>query len=123
MGRYYTGDIEGKFWFGLQSSAAADRFGVEGTPPNYLEYYFDENDLENVDEEIALITETIGEDNLAKLEEFFHTHHGYNAEMLKEHNLEDIWHTHAEDYADIVLGIKIRDCIVETGSCSFEAEL
>ena len=30
MGRYYTGDIEGKFWFGIQSSNSADRFGVIG---------------------------------------------------------------------------------------------
>ncbi len=28
MGRYYSGDIEGKFWFAVQSSYAADRFGV-----------------------------------------------------------------------------------------------
>lgn len=28
MGRYYNGDIEGKFWFGVQSSTDADFFGV-----------------------------------------------------------------------------------------------
>ena len=27
------------------------------------------------------------------------------------------------DYADLDLGKQIRDCIVKTGSCSFEAEL
>ena len=52
MGRYYSGDIDGKFWFALQSSDAADRFGVTGTQPNYLYYYFDESDLEAVEEEI-----------------------------------------------------------------------
>jgi hypothetical protein len=26
------------------------------------------------------------------------------------------------EYADLCLGIKIRDCIKENGSCSFEAE-
>ena len=30
MGRYYNGDIEGKFWFGVQSSDDADFFGVDG---------------------------------------------------------------------------------------------
>ena len=40
MGRYYTGDIEGKFAFGVQASDAADQFGVEGQTPEYLEYYF-----------------------------------------------------------------------------------
>ena len=38
MGRYYEGDIEGKFVFGAQSSTAADRFGVEGTTPGYVDY-------------------------------------------------------------------------------------
>ena len=40
MGRYYSGDIEGKFWFAIQSSDDADYFGVEGVS-NYLGYYFD----------------------------------------------------------------------------------
>ena len=29
MGRYYEGDIDGKFWFGVQSSSDADYFGVD----------------------------------------------------------------------------------------------
>ena len=29
MGRYYNGDIEGKFWVAVQPSNAADQFGVE----------------------------------------------------------------------------------------------
>ena len=43
MGRYYTGDIEGKFWFGVQDSTDADYFGVQGEPRFYL-YYFSEDD-------------------------------------------------------------------------------
>ena len=43
MGRYYTGDIEGKFCFAVQSSYAADRFGFEGTP-SYINYHFNESD-------------------------------------------------------------------------------
>ena len=30
MGRYYSGDIEGKMWFAVQSSNDWDFFGVEG---------------------------------------------------------------------------------------------
>ena len=40
MGRYYSGDIEGKFWFAVQSSDDADNFGVEGDSA-FLNYYFD----------------------------------------------------------------------------------
>ena len=32
MGRYYHGDIEGKFWFGVQDSRDAEHFGGEETP-------------------------------------------------------------------------------------------
>ena len=45
MGRYYSGDIDGKFMFATQSSYAADRFGSEGYT-NYVQYYFDEQHLE-----------------------------------------------------------------------------
>ena len=29
MGRYYSGDISGKFWFGVQSSGDASEFGIK----------------------------------------------------------------------------------------------
>ena len=29
MGRHYDGDIEGKFWFGVQDSSDAEYFGAE----------------------------------------------------------------------------------------------
>ena len=59
MGRYYNGDIEGKFWFGVQSSSAADRFGVTGHQPEILEYYFDEENLETIEEELSTILESL----------------------------------------------------------------
>lgn len=37
MGRYYRGDIEGKFWFGTQSSDDATHFGVN--PDIQYDYY------------------------------------------------------------------------------------
>ena len=48
MGRYYHGDIEGKFWFAIQDSNAADRFGSTGYEPQYIHYYFDEEHLDDV---------------------------------------------------------------------------
>ena len=38
MGRYYSGDINGKFWFALQSSNAPSRFGGYENEPNYINY-------------------------------------------------------------------------------------
>ena len=36
MGRYYDGDISGKFWFAVQSSNAPARFGGNEFEPNYI---------------------------------------------------------------------------------------
>lgn len=119
MGRYYNGDIEGKFWFAVQSSTAASRFGGEEHQPNYIEYSFDEDHLEDVEEEIAVIEKELG-DKKQILDEFFNANTGYNDEMIAELgvSMEEL-----SEYADLGLGIKIRDCIKENGSCNFEAEL
>ena len=80
MGRYYNGDIEGKFMFAVQSSHAADRFGCTGFN-NYVTYYFDESHLDTIYEELAMMQEAY------------------------------------------LLGVQIRDCIIENEYCEFEAEL
>lgn len=124
MGRYYHGDIEGKFWFAVQSSDAADRFGVTGTCPDYIEYVFEEEDLPRVQEELANIENILG-DKLAKMDEFFETRDYCNKEELenflgisKEETRIALSH-----YADYGLGKQIEACIIENGSCSFEGEI
>ena len=49
MGRYYNGDIEGKFMFAVQSSNDADFFGVQGQEA-YLHYYFDKDNSSKIQE-------------------------------------------------------------------------
>jgi hypothetical protein len=119
MGRYYNGDITGKFWFGLQSSTAADRFGVEHNEPNYVEYYYSQEDLEGVRREIKKIKQNLG-DKFQKIDDFFKTNTGYNQESLNE---QEITNADLSEYADLMLGIQIRDCIIENGECNFTAEL
>ena len=119
MGRYYSGDIEGKFWFGLQPSDAAKRFGGQEFEPQYIEYYFDEEHLEEVNEEIDRIITILG-DKKKIIEDFFESVASYSDKDLTDLGItEDI----LREYADLKLGIKIRDCIVESGQCSFQAEL
>ncbi len=123
MGRYYSGDIEGKFWFAVQNSDAADRFGAEGTEPNYLEYYFDEDHLPAIEGELKDIEDNLGE-AFALFDRFFKETNGYNDEIMEKWGLPvSLWNKHKMDYADYILGVKIRDCIKENGSCSFQAEL
>ena len=118
MGRYYSGDISGKFWFALQSSDCADRFGVSGEQPNVLQYYFGEDDLEAVEEEIKNIEESLG-DQIAVIDKFFESNNSYNDKMLEEAGITT---EQLSEYADLGLGKKIRDSIKENGQCEFEAE-
>ena len=119
MGRYYSGDIEGKFWFGLQPSNAASRFGGQEFEPQYIEYYFNEDDLAKVDEEIEEIITTLG-DKKKIIDDFFEGKISYKDEDLEAIGItEDI----LRDYADLKLGIQIRDKIEASGQCCFQAEL
>lgn len=120
MGRYYSGDINGKFWFAVQSSNAASRFGGTESEPQFIEYYFDkEDDLESVEAEIKDIETTLG-DKLKVIEDFFSKYNTYNDGMLEEIGIS---RNDLSDYADLKLGIQIRDCIKDKGYCSFNAEL
>jgi len=123
MGRYISGDIDRKLWFAVQSSNAADRFGVTGYKPAYLEYQFEQDDLSKVQEELKAIENSIGEDNLKKLNDFFEKINGYNDKIMMEHNILEIWNKYKKDYADYLLGKEIEKCIIETGQCYFNAEL
>lgn len=118
MGRYYSGDIEGKFWFGLQSSTAADRFGVPYSEPSCVDYCYERDDLEKVNIEINRIQAKLG-DKLSLIKDFYNNKDS-NSEKLESIGVDN--HDLSE-YADLLLGIKIRDCIKENGSCYFTAEL
>lgn len=119
MGRYYSGDINGKFWFALQSSLAADRFGVSYSEPSYVEYYFGEEDLQGVEDEIKNIEENL-DVKLDVLNNFFAKNSGYNDKQIEELGISN---NELSDYADLLLGYQIRDCIKEQGYCLFDAEL
>ena len=119
MGRYYDGDINGKFWFAVQSSDAADRFGVQGYQPNYIKYCYCEEDLQGVEDEIKRIEDALG-DKLQKLNNFFKDRLSYSDDKLEDIGIDK--HDLSE-YADLELGIKIRDCIKENGECHFYADL
>lgn len=141
MGRYYHGDIEGKFWFGVQSSNDADFFGVEGYT-TYLNYGFDKEDQPKVKEGLKNCENTLGKYKKL-LDEFFETDgkEGYNEGMLikfldkKESSyyplLKEHPHKHTERdvmyylewYARYDLGKQIDNCIDKEGYCNFEAEL
>tara|TARA_R110002020_G_scaffold418345_1_gene627599 strand:- start:231 stop:605 length:375 start_codon:yes stop_codon:yes gene_type:complete len=124
MGRYYSGDIEGKFMFSVQSSDDADFFGSEGHT-SYLNYHFDKDDhMTSIDKGIIKCKIALGSWK-KKLDTFFKKNDGWNDKMLwdqirlsSEKSKEILgW------YARLELGEKIKKCVKENGDCSFEAEL
>jgi len=120
MGRYYSGSIEGKFWFAIQNSDAANRFGGEEYEPNYIQYHFDkEEHLEGVESEINNIIKALG-NNRSKIDDLVNAGTGYNDKQLDEIGITKEM---LSDYADLELGIKIRDCLLENDYCDFDAEL
>ena len=130
MGRYYEGDILGKFWFAVQSSHAPARFGGQEYEPSYINYYFGEEQLDEVKTELERIEEILGED-LKRLEHFFDNNNGYNNQKIidwyKNHFNETICDEEVKDmlveYADYELGKKIANCIKEEGQCNMNCEL
>lgn len=127
MGRYYNGDIEGKFWFGVQSSNDADFFGVNGYQPERLEYYFDTSNLQDIKEGITKCKKQLGSYE-KKIDSFFKKggagHEGYNDEIITKAGLNaKEFNSKLEWYARLHLGKKILKAVKENGSCEFEAEL
>ena len=119
MGRFISGDVDGKCWFGVQNSDFMDRFGSAYGEPNYISYYYREDDLETLDAELKVIEGSMG-DQLLKYQTFFNEGKSYNDNTLKESGLDK---KHLSDYADYSFAIRVRDYVKEHGECSFEVEL
>lgn len=132
MGRYYNGDIDGRFWFGVQDSNDADHFGIEGTDPENdyeLTYKFEKHDLEGVKGGLQGTVAMLGV-WLDHLDAFFAEPKGYSTGMIADfmesrtgkRPSEELIDEKLELYARYGLGKKIRDCIEEVGKCYFRAE-
>ena len=123
MGRWCSGSIDHKFWVGIQSSDAADRFGVTGHQPEELHYHFDIESLPEIYQELSNIAKSLGS-NLILLHKFFTDNTGYTDEKLAEYlnvepgGIQNI----LKDYADYELGLKIAEAVRTTGQCEFTAE-
>ena len=81
MGRYYNGDIDGKFWFAVQSSNAADRFGSTGYEPSYINYSFDKSHIPTINKELTSIEKQIP---IKILDKFFNQVQSYTNEKVAD---------------------------------------
>jgi len=104
--------------FAVQSSTSADRFGSQAHEPQYVEYYFDEEQhAEGIELELATLKEAYD-----KVDSFFDSL-GKDSYSKEDVTRADITDTEMSDYADYKLGKQILDCLRENGCCSFNAEL
>ena len=139
MGRYYSGDIEGKFWFGVQGSDDAIHFGgtydyIDGEGEVVdedeqdeaveINFHFGQEDVESIKEGIQKCLDELGE-NHEKIEKFFDERDSYNDEILTNALETSVPKTRSllEHYARLGLGLKIENCVGENGECNFTAEL
>ena len=139
MGRYYSGDIEGKFWFAVQNSGDATHFGgthdfIDGEGEVLDEddqdeavemyFHFDQSHMEEIQNGITLCLEQLG-DYREALDNFFERKGSYNNQSLaKELEISEAKVDKLlPPYARLILGLKIEHCVGENGECNFEAEL
>jgi hypothetical protein len=118
MGRYYSGDIEGKFWFGIQSSTAPERFGCQQRTDIIL-YSIDESQIDEIETELNNIKEKLG-NKIQILDQFFEENCYYSDNQIEAIGISQ---NELAEYADYGLGIKILNCVKENGYCEFEAEM
>ena len=74
---------------------------------------------QEIDNEIEAIEESLG-DKKEIIDNFFKEKESYSNDDLVKLGITE---KELRDYADLGLGIQIRDCVLENGDCNFEAEL
>jgi len=124
MGRYYNGDIEGKFLFAVQSSNAGERFGAVEEDWPYTPYIVYRESYSEIQQELDDIVST---GSVKKVDDFFEElaqkGRGYNDSDLEE---AGILKDDMSEWADHRLGKQIKDWFdnnPDEDELRFEAEL
>lgn len=104
MGRYYYGDIEGKFMFAVQPSNAAERFGADEQEPAYIDYTMSKDDYEKLCAELLAIEKTGAPKRVKEM--FKATDNRWSDGILNEHGVTQ---DDMSEYADWVLGTKLKN--------------
>ena len=87
MGRYYSGDVEGKWAFGVQCSTTPDKFGAVEHEPYMIEYTFYRHNLDFAKNKMKELEAGLG-GNLQKIIDFFSVNNGYHDAKLIEAGID-----------------------------------
>lgn len=136
MGRFYHGDIQGKFLFGIQSSTDASNLGAEGKEiihrgePIGMRYHIKKKDLGKIKEALEVCCKELGEDR-EKIDQFFNENPYYTQDQLAYAicpGFGDPVRRHISTmnkmslYGRILLGEKIVGHLENNPSCKFIAD-
>lgn len=104
MGRYYDGDIEGKFMFAVQPSDAGVQFGAQESERCYIDYYVDKQESYDLIVQQLQALEKGG--GVERVKIMFNENELYNDKTMKAYNVsrEDL-----AKYADWRLGNQMKE--------------
>jgi len=120
MGRYYNGDVDGKFMFAVQSSDAHERFGARSEESNYIPYVVYRDSYAEICAELDSIKH---KGHVDKVENMFNKEEGWNDKIQERYNVTD---KDLSEYADYKIGLQLKEFFddnPDTDECRFEAEL
>lgn len=128
MGRYYYGDIEGKFMFAVQPSDAGERFGAYECPtePEYIDYAVcRESSYEDISKELESILKSGAVQRVKHMWQELEKigRNSYNDEDREKYGVSD---KDMREYADWCMGTQMKDYFDENPDEShiyFNAEL
>tara|TARA_R100000278_G_scaffold12452_1_gene13455 strand:+ start:347 stop:706 length:360 start_codon:yes stop_codon:yes gene_type:complete len=119
MGRYYNGDVNGKFMFAVQSSDAHERFGAEEQERGYIDYEISRDKYDDIVKEL----DSIDKASIERVNKMFKENPFYNDEIQKQYN---VTRHDLSEYADYSLGKQVKDYFDDNPQddcCYFTAEL
>ena len=120
MGRYYHGNVEGKFMFAIQSSDAHTRFGAVELEPSHIDYIVYRDNYKEICAELESIEKS---GHINKVEKMFKENVGYNNERMEEYNVTE---KDLSEWADYQIGKQLKKFFDDNPTideCNFEAEL
>jgi len=126
MGRFYNGDIEGKWWFAVQSSDTPERFGGHEIS---IDYSISNDDT--FKDAVKQLEEDL-DGKLKWLKQFFKDNSFYNDEKLLEFMIKKSprydkseLNQDLENFADYEFAMQVKEYFDDTGNqyCHVNSEL
>lgn len=118
MGRYYSGDVDGKFMFAIQSSDAHERFGAKEQESGFVEYWIGREKYDHIVKEL----DSINKESVERVSKMFDENKTYNNETQEQYNVTSF---DLSEYADYKIGKQVKDYFddnPEVDNCYFQAE-